>query len=78
MEGDVHARGSTVDESHPIGHATLPKVTNHDRADTVVTAQQIATADDQHRATRKPASVSDPPGCAACLEDADVMITPFR
>ena len=52
LERHIHTRGTTVDELGSVGHAAFPEMAHQDRSDAVVAAQQIATPDDQHLATR--------------------------
>ncbi len=53
LEGDVHAGGAAVDQSRAGGHTTLPEVADQNGTDAVVTAQQVAAADDQNRTPRR-------------------------
>ena len=53
LEGDVHTGGATVDQPGAVGHATLPQVADQHGTHTVVTAEQVAAADDQDRVPRR-------------------------
>ena len=47
LEADVHTGGAAVDQSGALGHPAVPEVPDQDGADAVVTAQQVAAADDE-------------------------------
>ena len=46
LETDIHPGGATVDQLRTLGHATIPEMADQNRAHTVVTAQQVAAAND--------------------------------
>ncbi len=53
LEGDVHARGTAVDQSRAGGNTAFPEVADQNGTDAVVTAQQVAAADHQNRTPRR-------------------------
>ncbi|BBZ20284.1 hypothetical protein MGAD_46190 [Mycolicibacterium gadium] len=53
LERHIHPCGAAVNQSGTVGYAALPQMTNQDRADTVIAAQQIPAPDNEHRTTRR-------------------------